>query len=799
MDASGVQVLDVLQANPEGRLHRDELSAVLQHLSPGEWTADKLEQLIQGLGVSSDGMVNVGSLFGPGTKASARIAVFSAVAYVRSFMQPLIDAFPGSFFVEETCRAETASFCKGAVAACLFVNDEADREVLEVFKENGIELLLLRCAGFDRVDLAAAEELGIRVVRVPAYSPWAVAEHAVSMVLTLNRRLHKARNRVRNGNYELSGLVGMDMNGKTAGVIGTGKIGQIAAKIFRGFGMRVVCYDPFQNDAMKELGCEYMDLDGVYGQSDVVSLHVPLLPSTQHLICKESIEKMKHGVILVNVSRGGLVNTEDLIEGLSSGQVKAAGLDVYENEQALFFKDFSKMDNSTRLRSWDETLSLLRSYPNVLITPHSAFLTRDALSSIRETTILNMNEYVSGKKELTNQVKPPPPGASAAQDKALEQPQAPICLNTPVARRVRNKNLLEEDLTKVATVFEGEPNTDVRVAVYSSTAYVRNQMEPLMLKYPKSFFVEANCKAETAHMCAGAGAVCLFVNDEAGKDVISTFKGHGIKLILLRCAGFDRVDLEAAEEAGIKVARVPAYSPYAVAEHAVSLAMCLNRHLHSCYNRVTEGIFTLSGLVGMDMNGKTCGILGTGKIGQIAARIFKGLGMEVLCYDVFKNDVITKELGCKYAELDDIYAKADVISVHVPLLPSTKHIISEESISKMKRGVILINVSRGALVSTSALLDGLTSGAIGAAGLDVYEHESEIFFKNFSEMDDNQRLSGFNHEFMQLRSFPNVVVTPHSAFLTKEALHNICSTTVENLDGFVAGKLPSQNEVQAKR
>jgi len=309
--------------------------------------------------------------------------------------------------------------------------------------------------------------------------------------------------------------------------------------------------------------------------------------------------------------------------------------------------------------------------------------------------------------------------------------------------------------------------------------------------------VEVGCTTTTAHLSGGATAVCLFVNDDADSEIVGIFKASGVKLILLRCAGFDRVDLEACAEAGIKVARVPAYSPYAVAEHAVSLAMCLNRRLHSCYNRVNEGIFVLSGLVGMDMNSKVCGILGTGKIGQIAAKIFKGLGMEVICYDVFQNDVITKELGLRYAPLEEIYAKADVISVHVPLLPSTTHIISEESIKQMKRGVILINVSRGALMSTTALLDGLGSGQVGGAGLDVYEHEKEIFFQNFSEMDDNARLKGFNHEFMQLRSLPNVIVTPHSAFLTQEALQNICSTTIENLDEFVGDK-PLKNEVKAQ-
>mmetsp|Transcript_59646 Transcript_59646/g.144090 ORF Transcript_59646/g.144090 Transcript_59646/m.144090 type:complete len:355 (-) Transcript_59646:215-1279(-) len=350
-------------------------------------------------------------------------------------------------------------------------------------------------------------------------------------------------------------------------------------------------------------------------------------------------------------------------------------------------------------------------------------------------------------------------------------------------------------LEKAADV---SPNHDMTVAIFSTSEYVRAQMKELTLEFPSSFFVEARCSDTTAQLCAGAKAVCLFVNDDADEKVLSIFKERGVELVLLRCAGFDRVDLEAADKLGLKVVRVPAYSPYAVAEHAVSLCMCINRRLHRCHTRLNEGIFLLSGLVGKDLNGKVCGIMGTGKIGQIAARIFKGLGMEVICYDVFKNDVITKELGLTYVEPDELYARADVISVHVPLLESTKYMINEESIAKMKTGVIVINVSRGGLVKTTALVQGLSSGRIGGAGLDVYENEKDIFFRNFSEMTDDDRVDGFDHTFMHLRSLPNVVVTPHTAFLTQEALQNICTTTVENLRQFVDGKALT-NEVKFKK
>lgn len=346
----------------------------------------------------------------------------------------------------------------------------------------------------------------------------------------------------------------------------------------------------------------------------------------------------------------------------------------------------------------------------------------------------------------------------------------------------------------MSTSFTPQDRTQMKVAIFSAQTYVHEEMQPLVDKFPASFFIEPNCSSKTAPLCKGAGAVCLFVNDDASEEVISVFKAEGVKLILMRCAGYDRVDLKAAEAAGIKVLRVPAYSPYAVAEHALGLAMCLNRKLHRVHARVREGNFALSGLVGMDMRAKTIGIVGTGGIGCIAASIFKGIGMKLIAYDVYKNDKIT-EMGGEYVELDDLWARADVISLHVPLLPSTKNLVCAESIEKMKPGVILINCSRGGLVKTTDLLDGLVAGKIGAAGLDVYEDEHNLFFQDFTSIDNATRMKNWDTKFAALTSLPNVIVSPHSAFLTKEALENICSTTISNLEEFVAGK-PLTNEVK---
>mmetsp|Transcript_62679 Transcript_62679/g.136115 ORF Transcript_62679/g.136115 Transcript_62679/m.136115 type:complete len:335 (-) Transcript_62679:49-1053(-) len=334
----------------------------------------------------------------------------------------------------------------------------------------------------------------------------------------------------------------------------------------------------------------------------------------------------------------------------------------------------------------------------------------------------------------------------------------------------------------------------MRVAVFSAASYVREQLAPLLEEYPGSFFIDATCTPLTSILCGGAEAVCAFVNDDLSRVVIQTFAENGVKLILLRCAGYDRVDLAAVKEFGIKVARVPAYSPYAVAEQAFALALTLNRKIHQAYNRVREGNFMLNGLVGFNMHGKTIGIVGTGKIGRIAAQIFQGLGMDLLAYDVYKNNEI-EEMGGRYVELDELYRTADVISLHTPLLPETRHMINMDTINKMKDGVLIINVSRGGLIDTGDVIKGLKSGKIGGVGLDVYEHEGPLFFQNFQQMGKEKRIAAWDEQFSVLRSFPNVIVTPHTAFLTKEALRNICDTTIMNAQQFEKGE-PLTNEVK---
>jgi len=333
-----------------------------------------------------------------------------------------------------------------------------------------------------------------------------------------------------------------------------------------------------------------------------------------------------------------------------------------------------------------------------------------------------------------------------------------------------------------------------KVAIFSTSPYVKDQFKDLIEKWPDSKFIEACCSPSTAALAAGCDAVCLFVNDDCGEEVVEVFKASGVKMVAMRCAGFDRVDVKALEEAGIQIARVPAYSPYAVAEHAVTLAMCLNRKIHKAYVRVRESNFTLSGLVGFDMHGKTVGIVSTGKIGTIAAGCFKGFGMKVLGYDMYQNDHF-KEIG-EYVTMDELCAQADIISLHTPLMPATRHMVNKELIAKMKDGVILVNCSRGGLVDTGDLIEGLTSGKIGGAGLDVYEDEDKLFFQNFVGHTTSQKMKAFDQTFAMLQALPNVIVTPHTAFLTKEALTNICNTTMQNIEEFSEGK-PLTNAVKA--
>jgi D-lactate dehydrogenase len=332
-----------------------------------------------------------------------KVAVFDTKPYTRqSFLANNHDEFALHFF-EPRLSSDTVNLASGFEVVCVFVNDNLDAQVAALLKERGVGHVALRCAGYNNVDVAEASRLGISVTRVPAYSPYSVAEHAVALILTLNRKIHKAYGRVREGNFSLAGLVGFDLHGKTAGVVGVGKIGKCLVEILRGFGMRVIGFDRNQDAAFAQrTGFTYVELDELYASSEVISLHAPLLPSTKHMIDATAIGKMKPGVFIINTGRGGLVDTGALIEGLKSGKVGAAGLDVYEEEDAVFFEDRSDQVMT------DDLLARLLSFSNVVVTSHQAFLTAEALSNIAQITLENIAEYKSGKrlKELSNAVVP---------------------------------------------------------------------------------------------------------------------------------------------------------------------------------------------------------------------------------------------------------------------------------------------------------------------------------------------------------------------------------------------------------
>lgn len=295
-------------------------------------------------------------------------------------------------FLEFRLTKETAPLAKQAQAVCVFVNDQLDRPCLEALAAQGVKLVALRCTGFNNVDVVAAKALKLTVTRVAVYSPYAVAEHAVSLLLTLNRKIHRAFNRVRELNFSLNGLVGFDLHGKTAGVMGTGKIGRIVGQILRGFGMKVLAYDPFPNrEWAAQQGVEYVDASSLAGLSDVISLHIPLTPETKHIIRRETLDLMKPGAILINVSRGALIDTTALIEALKSGRLGGVALDVYEEEEGIFYEDLSGQVLQ------DDELARLLTFPNVLITSHQAFLTHEALADIARTTVANLEALAQGK------------------------------------------------------------------------------------------------------------------------------------------------------------------------------------------------------------------------------------------------------------------------------------------------------------------------------------------------------------------------------------------------------------------
>lgn len=294
-------------------------------------------------------------------------------------------------FHEFRLSADTAHSAEGTTAVCVFVNDHVDRPCLEKLARLGVKLVALRCAGFNNVDTAAARTMGIAVTRVPAYSPHAVAEHAVALLLTLTRRIHRAYNRVRELNFSLNGLEGFEVHGKTVGIIGTGRIGRIAAQIFRGFDTRVLAYDPMPSaDWAKQFGVEYTELTSLLRNSDVVSLHVPLLPETRRMLNAQTISEMKRGVLIINTSRGKLIDTATLIHSLKLGHIGGVALDVYEEEEGIFFEDLSGQV------LMDDLLSRLLTFPNVLITSHQGFLTHEGLGEIARVTVENVLNLDSG-------------------------------------------------------------------------------------------------------------------------------------------------------------------------------------------------------------------------------------------------------------------------------------------------------------------------------------------------------------------------------------------------------------------
>jgi len=343
-----------------------------------------------------------------------RIAVFGNKHWVKDHFDPY-NASHNKFeivYFDVTLSPLTAALAKGFDAVCIFVNDAANAEVIDALAEAGVKLIALRCAGFNNVDLVRAEEKNITILRVPTYSPNAVAEHAVALLMALDRKIHKAYNKVREGNFSIDGLLGFDIYGKTVGVIGTGQIGAIFAKILKlGFGANVVAYDVFLNKELIDLGIKYVKLEELYPQCDIISLHVPLLPATHHIINETSIAQMKDGVTIINTSRGALIDTPAVVKALKSGKIGNLGLDVYEEEGNLFYEDLSGKIIS------DDMLSRLLTFPNVIITGHQAFFTKEAVEKIASVTLENVADFFAGKPNKANLVTAPthqvPAGATA--------------------------------------------------------------------------------------------------------------------------------------------------------------------------------------------------------------------------------------------------------------------------------------------------------------------------------------------------------------------------------------------------
>lgn len=332
----------------------------------------------------------------------------------------------------------------------------------------------------------------------------------------------------------------------------------------------------------------------------------------------------------------------------------------------------------------------------------------------------------------------------------------------------------------------------MRIAMFDTHRYERESFDRANASFGHAIdYFETRLNRDTAALARGHGAVCSFVNDRVDEPAIEVLRREGARLIALRSAGFNHVDLAAAARAGLRVVRVPEYSPYAVAEHAMALVLALNRKVHRSYARVREWNFSLDGLVGFDLHGKTVGVVGTGRIGQVAARIFQGFGCRVLVYDLRPDPSFASAVGAEYVELSELYRRSDIITLHVPLTPATHHMVDAAALESMKPGAMIINTGRGALIDSRALLSALKSGHLGSAGLDVYEEEEGVFFEDLS----NRVLQ--DDVLARLLTFPNVLITSHQAFLTNEALMSIAATTLANIAAFERGA-PLENEVRAQ-
>jgi len=356
------------------------------------------------------------------------------------------------------------------------------------------------------------------------------------------------------------------------------------------------------------------------------------------------------------------------------------------------------------------------------------------------------------------------------------------CFVSYLTKEVRKRS----NMLSVLEYLHGSPNKS-KVAFYDAKSYMKDAFVSQNAEDLEFVFIQDYLTEKTAYMAGGCRVVCVFVNDVVNTKVVQELHRVGVEMIALRCAGFDNVDLVECEKLGISVTRVPAYSPFAVAEHAIALMMACNRKIHKSWSRVTQFNFTLGGLVGFDFHGKTVGVFGTGKIGVCTINILRGFGCNVLCFDVYRSAEVAAMTGVKYLDtLEELWPQCDIITLHAPLLPSTQHCVNAESLAKCKKGVMIINTSRGGLVDTQALLDALVSGQVGSAGLDVYEGEKGIFYEDRS----NQVMA--DTVLSRLVSAHNVVLTSHQAFLTNEALAGISTSTISSIREFNSGKRGAQ-------